>query len=144
MTRSGDDYVRGLHDGRTVLLNGERVSDVTTHPAFAAGIRTVAQLYDLARDPANAEVMTYPSPRDGGPINRAWLVPRTRDDLAMRRRAIKFWADASYGFLGRSPDHARHFLPASRERRGSTRGAGNSLPTIFYVLQRRQPTRTYI
>ena len=24
-------------DGRTVLLNGERVADVTTHPAFAAG-----------------------------------------------------------------------------------------------------------
>ncbi len=37
MTRSGDEYVRGLRDGRTVLLNGERVADVTTHPAFAAG-----------------------------------------------------------------------------------------------------------
>ena len=51
MTRSGDQYVRGLRDGRAVLLNGERVGDVTTHPAFAAGIRTVAQLYDLAHDP---------------------------------------------------------------------------------------------
>src|ERR1044071_1865707 len=110
MTRSGDDYIRGLRDGRTVLLNGERVSDVTTHPAFAAGIRTVAQLYDLARDPANAEVMTYPSPRDGRAINKSWLVPRTRDDLAARRRAIKFWADASYGFLGRSPDHVASFF----------------------------------
>jgi aromatic ring hydroxylase len=38
MTRSGDEYVRGLRDGRTVLLNGERVADVTMHPAFAAGI----------------------------------------------------------------------------------------------------------
>ena len=45
MTRSGDEYVCRLRDGRTVLLNGERVADVTTHPAFAAGIRTVAQLY---------------------------------------------------------------------------------------------------
>ena len=45
MTRSGDEYVRGPRDGRTVLLNGERVADVTTHPAFAAGIRTIAQLY---------------------------------------------------------------------------------------------------
>ncbi len=52
MTRSGDDYVRGLRDSRTVLLNGERVADVTTHPAFGAGVRTVAQLYDLAHDPA--------------------------------------------------------------------------------------------
>ena len=110
MTRSGDEYVRGLRDGRTVLLNGERVADVTTHPAFAAGIRTVAQLYDLAHDPANRELMTYPSPRDGRPINKSWLVPRTREDLASRRRAIKYWADASYGLLGRSPDHVASFF----------------------------------
>jgi aromatic ring hydroxylase len=38
MTRSGDEYARGLCDGRTVLLNGERVADVTMHPAVAVGI----------------------------------------------------------------------------------------------------------
>src|SRR5262245_45312245 len=110
MTRSGDDYVRGLRDGRTVLFDGERVADVTTHPAFAGGVRTVAHLYDLAHDPCNREVMTYPSPRDGRPINKSWLVPRTREDLIARRRAIKCWADASYGFLGRSPDHVASFI----------------------------------
>jgi 4-hydroxyphenylacetate 3-monooxygenase len=110
MTRSGDDYVQGLRDGRTVLFNGERVADVTTHRAFAAGIRTVAQLYDLANDPSSRDLMTYPSPRDGRPINKCWLVPRTREDLAARRRAIKRWADASYGFLGRSPDHVASFV----------------------------------
>jgi 4-hydroxyphenylacetate 3-monooxygenase len=110
MTRSGDDYVQGLRDGRTVLFNGERVADVTTHRAFAAAIRTVAQLYDLANDPSSRDLMTYPSPRDGRPINKCWLVPRTREDLAARRRAIKRWADASYGFLGRSPDHVASFV----------------------------------
>jgi 4-hydroxyphenylacetate 3-monooxygenase len=110
MTRCGEDYVRGLRDGRTVLVNGERVGDVTTHPAFAAAVRTVARLYDLAHDPANRDCMTYASPRDGRPINRSWLVPRTREDLATRRRAIKLWADASYGFLGRSPDHVASFF----------------------------------
>lgn len=110
MIRGGAEYIRGLRDGRAVLLNGERISDVTTHPAFAAGIRSVARLYDLAHDSANRELMTYPSPRDGRPINRSWLVPRSRDDLEGRRRAIKFWADASYGFLGRSPDHVASFF----------------------------------
>ena len=110
MTRSGDEYVRGLRDGRAVWLNGERVADVTAHPAFAGAVRTVAQLYDLANDPAQRELMTYPSPRDGRPVNKSWLVPRTREDLAARRRAIKFWADASYGFLGRSPDHVASFF----------------------------------
>ncbi|MGZ8500457.1 MAG: 4-hydroxyphenylacetate 3-hydroxylase N-terminal domain-containing protein, partial [Candidatus Binatia bacterium] len=110
MTRSGDDYMRALRDGRTVLVNGERVADVTAHPAFAGAIRTVAQLYDLADDPVNRELMTYPSPRDGRPVTMAWLVPRTREERAARRRAIKFWADASYGFLGRSPDHVSSFF----------------------------------
>ena len=110
MTRSGDDYVRAIRDGRTVLFNGERVADVTAHPAFAAGVRTVAQLYDHAHDPANRELMTYPSPRDSRPINKSWLVPRTLEDLATRRRAIKSWADASYGLLGRSPDHVASFF----------------------------------
>ena len=54
--------------------------------------------------------MTYPSPRDGRPINKCWLVPRTREDLAARRCAIKYWADASYGLLGRSPDHVASFF----------------------------------
>ena len=110
MTRSGDEYVRGLRDGRAVWLNGEKVADVTAHLAFAGAIRTVSQLYDLAHDPAQRELMTYASPRDSRPINKAWLVPRTRDDLAARRRAIKCWADASYGFLGRSPDHVASFF----------------------------------
>lgn len=110
MTRSGDDYMRGLRDDRMVLLDGERVADVTTHPAFAGGVRTVARLYDLACDPVHRDIMTYASPRDGRPINKAWLVPHTRDDLITRRHAIKLWADASYGFLGRSPDHVASFF----------------------------------
>jgi len=110
MTRSGDDYLRGLRDGRAIFLNGERVADVANHPAFAAGIRTVAGLFDLAHDPGNRDLMTYPSPRDGRPINKAWMVPRTRADLAARRQAIKSWADASFGFLGRSPDHVASFF----------------------------------
>lgn len=110
MTRSGEEYVRGLRDGRAVWLNGERIADVTAHPAFSGAIRTVAQLYDIAHDSAQRELMTYPSPRDGRPINKCWLVPRTREDLIARRRAIKCWADASYGFLGRSPDHVASFF----------------------------------
>ncbi len=111
MTRSGADYVQAIRESaRCVYLEGERVRDVTRHPAFAGGVRTVAALYDLAHDPANRAVMTYPSPRDGRPVNRAWQIPRTREDLAARRGAIKRWADASYGFLGRSPDHVAAFF----------------------------------
>ena len=29
MTRIGEDYIRGLRDGRTVLFDGDRVADVS-------------------------------------------------------------------------------------------------------------------
>ncbi len=62
--RNGRDYLRALRDDRSVYLSGERVPDVTEHPAFAGAAQTVASLYDLAQNPANA--MRYPVPeRDG-------------------------------------------------------------------------------
>src|SRR5712692_265798 len=112
MTRSGAEYVEGLRDARCVYLNATRVEDVTTHPAFAEGVKSVARLYDLANDPANRDLMTFPSPRDGRPVNKSWLIPRTHEDLAGRRHALKRLADASYGLLGRSPDHVASFFAA--------------------------------
>ena len=37
--RRGSEYVESLRDGRAVFLDGERVGDVTKHPAFAEPIR---------------------------------------------------------------------------------------------------------
>jgi 4-hydroxyphenylacetate 3-monooxygenase len=110
MSRSGEEYMASLRDGRSVILDGEQVADVTTHTAFAEAVRSVARLYDIANDRANREVMTYPSPRDGRPVNKAWLIPRSREDLAARRQAIKTWSDATYGLMGRSPDHVASFF----------------------------------
>ena len=46
--RSGDAYVASLRDGRAIFLDGERVDDVTTHPAFVEPIRRIAERYDAA------------------------------------------------------------------------------------------------
>ena len=108
--RTGDSYVESLRDGRNVILDGEPVDDVSTHPAFAGGVRTVARLYDFAADPANRDLMTYESPTDGRPVNLSWLVPRSVNDLRRRRLAIEAWSELSYGFLGRSPDHVASFF----------------------------------
>ncbi len=32
--RTGAEYLRSLNDGRAVFVDGERVKDVTRHPAF--------------------------------------------------------------------------------------------------------------
>ena len=108
--RTGNSYVESLKDGRNVILDGAPVDDVTSHPAFAGGVRTVARLYDFAADPANRELMTYESPTDGRPVNLSWLVPRSVEDLRRRRLAIEAWSELSYGYLGRSPDHVASFF----------------------------------
>src|SRR5262245_19321564 len=110
MARTGAQYIAGLKDGRTVYVDGERVADVTEHPAFRASVRSIAQLYDLAASPEHRETMTFLSPATGEPVNKSFLIPRTQEDLAARRRAHRLWADATFGLMGRSPDHVPGFI----------------------------------
>jgi len=39
---TGAEYVESLRDGRDVYIDGERVADVTAHPAFRNAVRSVA------------------------------------------------------------------------------------------------------
>jgi 4-hydroxyphenylacetate 3-monooxygenase len=110
--RSGDAYVADLRDGRSVLLDGERVDDVTKHPAFAEPIRRIAATYDRARSDDALDVTSYLDPATGERHGAMWLVPRSADDLEARRRVHRFWAEASYGLMGRTPDHVACVLSA--------------------------------
>jgi 4-hydroxyphenylacetate 3-monooxygenase len=105
--RTGRDYLAALRDRRTIYLNGQRVQDVADHPAFAGAVRTVAQLYDLAADPASE--MGYDTDT-ASRANRVFLIPRTAEDLKARRLASTRWALATHGFFGRGPDHVAGFL----------------------------------
>ena len=93
--RSGDAYVADLRDGRSVFLDGERVDDVTKHPAFAEPIRRIAATYDRARADDALDVTSYLDPTTGERHGTMWLVPRSADDLEARRRLHRFWAEAS-------------------------------------------------
>jgi 4-hydroxyphenylacetate 3-monooxygenase len=103
--RSGSDYLAALRDGRAVLLDGERVDDVTKHPAFAEPIRRIADTYDRARSAEAREAATFADPITSARHSTMWLVPRSSDDLGARRRAHRLWAEASFGLMGRTPDH---------------------------------------
>ncbi|GIG90432.1 4-hydroxyphenylacetate 3-hydroxylase family protein [Plantactinospora endophytica] len=104
MTRTGEQYLDALRDGREVWLDGEPVKNVTRHRAFRNTARSIAHLYDLTHDPAHLDTLTVQT-EDGTRIHRAFQIPRDHDDLVARRRAFKLWSEASYGFLGRSPDY---------------------------------------
>ncbi|MDJ1137540.1 4-hydroxyphenylacetate 3-hydroxylase family protein [Streptomyces iconiensis] len=107
MIRTGQEYLNSLRDGRAVWFDGELVKDITEHPAFRNTARSLARLYDLANEDAFHESLTV-VPEGAGEeerILRAYHVPRTYEELVARRKAFKTWSEASFGFLGRSPDY---------------------------------------
>src|SRR5262249_7742203 len=104
--RSGAEYLAAIKDdGRRVMFEGDVVRDVTTHPAFKGGARSLARLFDVASDPANAALMTYPSPKSGKPVWRCYQVPESIEDLKARRLMSARWSEETFGLMGRTPDH---------------------------------------
>ncbi len=59
MIRTGAQYRDGLRDGREVWVDGERVRDVTAHPALKPIIDVKARMYDMALEPAHQGTLTY-------------------------------------------------------------------------------------
>ncbi len=108
--RTGDEYLRSLDDGRVIFVDGERVKNVVTHPAFAAASKSAARLFDFAADPANRELMTYTSPTTGGPVFRAYQIPKSHADLKAKRLASTAWSEQSFGMIGRTPDHVAGYF----------------------------------
>lgn len=101
---TGAQYLQSLRDDREIWLNGERVKDVTTHPAFRNGARSVARLYDALHDPAQQAVLTGHSP-SGALTHKSFLLARTPQDLLARSEAMRVWSRLHFGFMGRSPDY---------------------------------------
>ena len=103
--RTGAEYIANLKEnGPEVYLHGERVKDVTTHPALRGGVASLARLYDMQHNPAIRDEMTYVSPTTGDRVGTSFIIPRTMEDLEARRVMMRHWARATFGMMGRSPD----------------------------------------
>ena len=110
MVKTGERHLESLRDGRNVFLDGELITDVVDHPAYRNAVRSAAALYDFQAAPENLEMMTFESPTNGERVNRCWQLPRSYEELVVRRRALEAWAECTYGFMGRSPDHVASSL----------------------------------
>jgi 4-hydroxyphenylacetate 3-monooxygenase len=53
--QNGAEYLESLRDGREVYVYGDRVADVTEHPAFRNTARMTARLFDALHDPARRD-----------------------------------------------------------------------------------------
>ncbi|WBL17478.1 4-hydroxyphenylacetate 3-monooxygenase, oxygenase component [Sutcliffiella sp. NC1] len=95
-----------------VWVDGEKVTDVTTHRAFQGVIKSQASLYDLQHDPTIKDIMTFKSPTTGNRIGTSFLRPLTKEDLEKRRKMVQYWAKTSAGMMGRSPDYMNTNLMA--------------------------------
>ncbi|MET0487207.1 MAG: 4-hydroxyphenylacetate 3-hydroxylase N-terminal domain-containing protein [Candidatus Rokuibacteriota bacterium] len=108
---TGKEFLDSLRDGREIWIYGQRVDDVTAHPAFRNPARMLARLYDALHDPAQRDVLTCPTDTgSGGVTHRYFRAPASADDLVAARDAIAAWARLTYGWMGRSPDYKAAFL----------------------------------
>jgi len=102
--KTGKEYKERLKKAKNnVYANGEKVEDVTTHPAFKNVVDTMAKLYDVQHE--KADKMLYTSPTTGDKVGMTFLHPTSIEDLIKRREAIQEWARTSHGMMGRAPDY---------------------------------------
>ena len=108
---TGDEYIESLQDGREVFVYGEKVEDVTRHPAFRNAVRSTARLYDALHDPDKQDVLTTTTDTGSGGITHPFFrTPYGSADMLADRDAIAEWARMTYGWMGRSPDYKASFL----------------------------------
>lgn len=116
--RTGQQFIDGLRARpREVYIQGERVADVTRHPAFAASVAHLAELYDMQHAPETQDALTWVVPETGQRAGRAFQPAGSIADLRARRGAYRLWAERNFGLMGRSPDFMNVSLLAFWEAR---------------------------
>src|SRR5262245_13650862 len=107
---TSQEYFESLRDGREIWIYGERVKDVTTHPAFRNTVRMLGRLYDALHDERKATICEATDTGSGGYTHKFFKAPKSADEMVGARDAIAEWARVSYGWMGRSPDYKAAFL----------------------------------
>jgi len=100
--RTGQQYLEGLKDDRTVWLGSEQVN-VLGHKAFAGSVSGMAGYFDWQH--THAEDCLVADPKTGAPMSASLIIPKSLDDLKRRNRAFDRFARYSNGMLGRTPDY---------------------------------------
>lgn len=107
---TGAEYLASLRDNREIYLAGERVKDVTTHPAFRNAAASIAHLYDALHAPETKDALCWETDTgNGGYTHKFFRFARNGDELRQQRDAIAAWSRLSYGWMGRTPDYKAAF-----------------------------------
>jgi len=104
------EYVESLRDNREIWIYGERVKDVTAHPAFRNTVRMLARLYDALHDQRKSVLCMETDTGSRGYTHRFFRPSRNTEEMVAARDAVAEWARVTYGWMGRSPDYKAAFL----------------------------------
>ena len=104
MIRTGDEYRESIRDGREVWIDGERVTDVTTHPSFRPIVDVRARIYDLAHESETRDVMSYVDAETGERCPTGARLPLSKDDWHAKRLAVDTVLDDIGGIVTRVGD----------------------------------------
>ena len=108
---TAQEYIESIRDGREIWIYGERVKDVTTHPAFRNTVRMLARLYSALHQEKRKSVLCIETDTgSGGFTHKFYRATRDAEELVGARDAIAAWARLTYGWMGRSPDYKASFL----------------------------------
>jgi 4-hydroxyphenylacetate 3-monooxygenase len=102
--RTGQDYIESIRDGREVWIDGERVSDVASHPAFAPIVRLRARIYDMAHQDGPRDLLSYADEESGERCATTSRPPHTRDDWRAKRASVDAILDEAGGVITRVGD----------------------------------------
>ena len=107
---TGEEYLASLRDDREIYIYGDRVKDVTSHPAFRNAAASMARLYDALHDPQSKEKLCWETDTgNGGYTHKCFRYARSADELRQQRDAIAEWSRLTYGWMGRTPDYKAAF-----------------------------------
>jgi 4-hydroxyphenylacetate 3-monooxygenase len=132
MLKSGSEHLRSLRDGRVVYIGSEKVEDVTTHPAFRNGARSMAAIYDM-----KAASPDFSYEENGERFSAYFLRAKTRADLEKRTALHRAIARMSHGLLGRSPDHVSSFVTGMAMNPEVFKGFRQNLLNYYEEMRRK-------
>lgn len=91
--RTREDYLESLRRlGHRVYYRGQRVPDVTVHPAFLPHINAAAKTYEMALQPEFEDLLTATSHLTGKKISRFTHIHQSVDDLIRKVQMLRLVA----------------------------------------------------
>lgn len=136
---SGSDFRESLRRYKpTVYIDGRRVESVADEPLLAPGVNAIAVVYDLARNPDHAPIMTAVEASTGRLVSRMTHINRSGGDLLNKLEAVRLMCQET-GCAQRYLTHdAMNAIYQSAARIDDARGSSEHRARVREYLERVQ------